>query len=155
MKGFPTTIFFLSFLSVEAFAQSTSFQQVGPLAYEHLNHSAAHTSFLLGVPASYQPIVVDAHTSRTTVSLIGHVGTSSTPSRLWPYFPTYTTPPKSLGSGPFAYRTFDHSTQCSSGVSEPFQIARCIRFLGFDRPALNRFQNVVVHVMRHYSWQEA
>src|SRR5689334_17476260 len=98
MKAFPTAIFFLSLLGDEAFAQSTNFQQVGPLNYKYLNHSAAHTSFPLGVLVYYQPIVADACTSQTTVPLIGHVGNSSTSPRLWPYFPSYGTPAKSLGA---------------------------------------------------------
>jgi hypothetical protein len=154
MKAFPTAIFFLSLLSAEAFAQSTKFQQVGPLAYKHLNHSAVYASFPLGVLVYYQPMVPDASTSQTTVPLIGHVGTSSTPPRLWSYFPSYGTPAKSLGSVPFAYRSFDHGTRCSRGTLEASQIASCIGRLEFDRPALNRFQNVVVHVMRHYASQE-
>ena len=155
MKAFSTAIFFLSVLSAEAFAQSTKFQQVGPLAYKHLNYSAVYGSFPLGVLVYYQPIAPDASTSQTTVPLIGHVGISSTPPRLWSYFWSYGTPAKSLGSVPFAYRTFDHGTRCSGGALEAFQIASCMGLLGLDRPALNRFQNVVVHVMRHYSSQEA
>jgi hypothetical protein len=155
VKSFSTTIFFLSLLSSEAFAQSTKFQQVGPFAYEHFNQPAEHASFRLGVLVYYQPIVVDAPTSQTTVPSIGHVGTSSTPPRLSSYFPSYGTPPKSLDSVPFAYRTFDHGTWCSGGALEAFQIASCMGLLGFDRPALNRFQHVIVHVMRHYASQEA
>ena len=155
MKVFAAPILFLSLLSTEAFAQSTTFQQVGPLAYEHLNNSAARASFRLGVAVYYQPIVVDAPTSQTTIPLIGQVGISSKPPRLWPYFPSYGIPAKSLGSAPFAYRRFDHGTRCSGGTLEPFQIASCISVLGFDSPALNHVQNVVVHAMRHYSWQEA
>ncbi|MBV9498339.1 MAG: hypothetical protein JO138_03090 [Acidobacteriaceae bacterium] len=155
VKAFSTAIFFLSLLSAEAFAQSTPFQQVDPLTYEHFNHSAEHASFRLGVLVYYQPMVVDAPTSQTTVPLIGHVRTSSTPPRLWSYFPSYGTPVKPLGSVPFAYRNFDHGTGCSGGGLEAFQIASCMGLLEFDRPALNRLQNVIVHVMRHYSSQEA
>jgi hypothetical protein len=159
MKAFSTAIFFLSLLSSGAFAQSTNFQQVGPLAYEHFNHSAEQASFRLGVLVYYQPMVADACTSQTTVPLIGpvigHVGTSSTPPCLWSYFPSYGSAATSLGSVPFAYRSFDHGTRCSGGASEASQIASCMRVLGLDRPALNRFESVVVHVMQHYGSQEA
>ena len=155
VKAFSTAIFLLSLLSAEAFPQSTNFQYFGPLAYEHFNHSVEHALFRLGALVYYRSIVVDAPTSRTTVPLVGHVGISSTPPRLSSYFPSYSTPAKSLRSVPFAYRSFDPGTRCSGGALEACQIASCIGLLGFDRPALNRFQNVVVHVMRHYGSHEA
>ena len=154
MKVLAAPILFLSLLSTDAFAQSTTFQRVGTLAYERLNNSVAHASFRLGVAAYYQPVVVDATTSQTTIRLIGQVGTSRTSPRLWPYLPSYTTP-AFRASLPFTYRSFDGATESSGAVLEAFQIAGSIGLLGFDRPALNHVQNVVVHVMRHYSWQEA
>ena len=156
MKLFFTAILFLSLTTAEALAQSTIFQQAGPLVYEHLNHAGAHASFNIRVAAHYHRLAADAPRSHTAVPLIRHIGTSSTQPRLWPQFPSYGMPPAdSVASVPFAYRTFDHRTRCSGGAVEPFQIASCIGSLGFDTPALNRVQTVVVHVMRHYSSQEA
>ena len=154
-KAFFTAIFFHSLLTAEAFAQNSRFQLAGPLVYEHLNHSMADTSFQLSGRVYYEPIVVDAPTSQTTVPFIGHVRASTTPPHLWPYFPSYGTPAKSLNAVPLAYRSFDRCTRRVGGASDGFQIASGIGFLGFDRPALHRLQNVVVHAMRHYSWQEA
>lgn len=148
-------ILFIFLLCADALAQSATFHQVGPLASDHLNHSAEDPSFGLGVPAYYQPIVVNARTSQTTVPLIGQVGSSSMPPRLSPYFPSHATPAKSLASVPFTYRTFDHGSRCFGGRLGTVQVASCIGLLGFDRPELNRLQNVVVHVMRHYTWREA
>ena len=154
MKVFSTAILFLSLFSGEALAQNTTFPQTGGLAYEHLNYSAAGASFLLGVAAYHEPVVVDAPTSQITASLMGHFGPSTTPPRLLPYFPSYTTP-AFQASLPFTYRCFDGGTRSSGEILEAFQIASSIGLPGFDGPALNRVQNMVVHVMRHYDWHEA
>lgn len=155
MKVFAAPILFLCLLSVEAFAQSTTFQQVGPLAYERFNNPVAGASFRLGVAAHYDPIAVNAPGSQAAVHLIGQVGTPNTLPRLWPHFSSYGTLADSVASAPFSYRSFDQGTQRSDEIREAFQIASSIGFLGFDGPAFNRIQNMVVHIARHYGSQEA
>lgn len=92
--------------------------------------------------------------STQAVPLIGQVGTPGTLPRFWPRFPSYRTPADSVASAPFSYRSFDHGTQCSDEILEAFQIASSIGLPGFDRPAFNRIQNVVVHIARHYGSEE-
>jgi hypothetical protein len=157
MNIFSTGALFLCVLGAEAFAQSKSVQQIGPLAYQHLNFSVAGASLRLGVATLNQRTAVNPATSQTNAPLVGQVsqdGMSGVPLRLWPpAYRSFRTPAKSAVSAPFAYTTVEQDTRCSSGVLEPFQVASCIGLPGFDRPAITRLQNLAAHVMRHYNWQ--
>ncbi len=132
-------ILFLPLLGAEAFAQSTTFQYAGPLAHEHLNNSAT--------PASVQHGV-------TAIPLLPYRGTSTKPAQMWTYLRSYRAPANSRASVSFGYSSFGQGSACS-GALKPFQIASCIGLIGLGSSALNRVQNVVVHIMRHYDWQEA
>lgn len=156
MKVISAGAFFLCLLNAQAFAQSTSFQQIGPATYEHVNRSIPRISFLLGMFAYEQP-TVNAATSQAHAPLIGQIfkdGRSSASLRLWPSaYRSYGTPAGFLIPAPFAYKSFDHGTRCFSGALKPLQVVSCIALPGFDRPALTRVENIAAHVMRHYDWQ--
>lgn len=157
MKVISTAAFFLCLLNAEAFAQSTRFQQIGPATYEHVNRSIPRISFRLGMFAYDQPTAVNATISQSHAPLIGQTfkdGRSSASPRLWPSaYGSYGIPAAFPVPAPFAYKSFDHGTRCFSGALKPFQVVSCIALPGFDRPALNRVENIAAHVMRHYDWK--
>lgn len=156
MKVFSTAALLFCVLSPNAFAQSIAFQQVGPLAYQHLKHSVPGASFWLATFTYDQPPVVNAATSQTNARLIGQVfkdSRSSASLRLWPSAYRSGSPAGSVVPPRFVYTNFDHGSRCFSGALEPFQAASCIGLPGFERPAISRLQNVAAHLMRHYHWQ--
>jgi hypothetical protein len=158
MKVFCTAILFVHVSSAAVFAQSTTFQQIGLFTYGGFGHSLTSASLQRAFCYNH---VTDTHiaTSQSIALFTGRLynkETSSRSLRPWrPDYPSYATAAGSLVSAPLAHTSFDNSTPCSGGALEAFQIASCIGLLGFDTPAFNRVQKLVVHVMRHYSWQEA
>lgn len=159
MKVLCTTILFLYLSSAAVFAQSTRFQQIGLFTYDRFDPSFASASLQPGRFAYTQVTDADVATSQSNGLFpcrLYNKDTSGRSLRPWrAEYSSYARPAGSLVSAPFAYTTVNHSTRCSGGALDPFRIASCIGSLGFDTPALNRVQNVVAHVMRHYSWHEA
>ena len=157
MKVFSTAAVFLCVIGAAAFAQSTSVQQVGSLAYRDVNHSIPGMSFGLGMFAYRQSTAVSAATSHGNASLIGQVlkhSRSSASLGLWPSaYPSYGTPSGFRRPAPFMHSSSDHGSRCLSGALEPFQVASCIGLPGFDKAAINRLENMAAHFMRHYNWQ--